>query len=71
MTLFSDCPDVIKNKLDKINMTSKRTFYLQLQRPMTLIEKQEFEKISLYLEIQKEINKNKKKLIKKESIFVI
>jgi len=76
MTLINisdDYPDIIKNKVDKKIMTSKRTFYLNLQRPMTPEENKDFDKISLYIELQSEIEKNRKRRNKliKEGIFVI
>jgi hypothetical protein len=73
INISDDYPDVIKNKVDKKIMTYKRNIYLKLQRPMTPEENKDFDKISLYLEIQSEIEKNRKRRERliKEGIFVI
>lgn len=65
--------DIINNKHNKQNLIFKKNHYLRLQRPMTQDEKNDFEKISLYLQLQYEIDKHRKKrnYLMKEGILII
>jgi hypothetical protein len=76
MSLFNikyDYPDIINDK-EFLIMNKKRKEYLKLDRPMTIDEKKDFNKVSTLDQLQIELNihkKNRNKLNKYTSLHQI
>ena len=76
MSLFNikyDYPDIINDK-EFLIMNKKRKEYLKLDRPMTIDEKKDFNKVSTLVQLQIELNihkKNRNKLNKYTSLHQI
>lgn len=73
LDINQDYSDVIINKKEKISMIKRRKEYLNLTRPYNEDEKKDFNKISMLLQLQNEIEMHRKIRIKlsNECIIII
>lgn len=60
MNITADYEDVI-NQQDKVNFNKRRKELLSIQRPLTVDENKELDKLSYLLLLQKEITEQKNK----------
>lgn len=71
--IHHDYPDIIGDKVELRFIQEKRNYYLSLKRPMTVEENKEFDRFSMILQLQKELNnhrKRKQRLINKGILII-